>query len=97
MPVPEPDSELFVVVWNGRMLEGEWPDAITFTHDGAVDLIRRSPGRAESYAIERWTLGTLLASPVYAPYSRQVHAQIARGDRRPIMLRPEEERAHRGL
>ena len=90
------EDGLFIVVWNGVLLEGEWPDAILLTRADAEAFVARSPGRKESYEIEQWTLEALSASSIYAQYIVQIRDQLARDDHTPIMLRPEEWRTHRG-
>jgi hypothetical protein len=87
--------EAYVVIWQGEMLEKDSPDAIVFSEADARALIATSPGRKESYDVERWALETLLASPRYASSADAVRQQVASGDRSPIWLRDEAERKRR--
>ena len=89
------DPEVFVVIWNGEMLELEAPDAIAFSESDAEALIAASPGRRESYTVERRPLKVLLSSPLFAPLTDQLRRQLATANPVPIMLRDEAERQRR--
>lgn len=88
--------DVFVVIWQGEMMEKDAPDAIVFSEADARALIAASPGRKESYAVERYPLETILAFPLYAGHADTVRRQVAAGDKSPIWLRDEEERKRRG-
>ena len=88
--------EVYVVVWNGVLMELESLDAIAFTEADARAIVATSPGRAESYSIERWDLGVLLSSPQFDTLADAVKRQCAAGDTTPVWLRTEAERRKRG-
>jgi hypothetical protein len=90
-----PDPDVFLVIWNGEMLELEAPDAIAFSEVDAWALVAASPGRRESYSVDRRALRTLLSSPVFSPLADALRARIAAGDTTPFMLRDEAERRRR--
>jgi hypothetical protein len=90
------EPEIFIVVWNGVLMEGEWYDAIAFSRPDAQAIIDASPGRKESYCIETSTLSLLSQVYVYGDAVARLRERLARGDRTPLMLKPESERAKRG-
>jgi hypothetical protein len=87
--------DLYLVIWNGEMLELEVADAITFSEADAEAVIAASPGRRESYSIERRDVAILLASPAFTPLAERLQDRINADDLSPIMLRDEAERQRR--
>jgi hypothetical protein len=86
---------LYLVIWNGEMLELEAPDAITLSEADAAALVAASPGRQESYSIEQRDLAILLTSSFFAPLAERLRERIKAGDLSPMMLRDEAERQRR--
>ena len=87
--------DLYVVIWNGEMLELEAMDAITFSRADAEAVIAASPGRLESYTIERRDLALLLASAPFASMAERLRERIRTRDLSPMMVRDEAERQRR--
>jgi hypothetical protein len=91
----EQHPDLYVVIWNGEMLELEAMDAITFSKADAEAVIGASPGRLESYTIERRDLAVLLASEPFASMAERLRERIRARDLSPMMVRDEAERQRR--
>jgi hypothetical protein len=89
------DPDLFLVFWNGEMLELEALDAITFSKADAEAVLAASPGRRESYSIEQRELAILLASEPFASLAERLQRRIKARDLSPLMLRDEAERQRR--
>jgi hypothetical protein len=89
------NPDLYAVIWNGEMLEIEALDAITFSEADAEALIAASPGRRESYSIERRDLAVFLASPSFAWLVERLQDRIKACDLSPMMLRDDAERQRR--
>ncbi len=68
------------------------PDAIVYSEADAQEFVAASPGRQESYAIERCDPATLLTGPRFAPFAERLWAQLAAGDTTSLMLRDQPER-----
>ena len=90
-----PPIELYVVIWNGEMLELEAWDAITFSRADAEAIVAASPGRRESYTIERTDLALLLASAAFASTAERLRERIRVRDFSPMMVRDDAERQRR--
>ena len=90
-----PSIDLYVVIWNGEMLELEALDAITFSKADAEAIIAASPGRLESYTIERRDLALLLDSAAFAPIAERLRERIRAHDLSPMMVRDDAERQRR--
>jgi hypothetical protein len=88
-------SDVFLVIWNGEMLELEATDAIAFTEAEAWALVADSPGRRESYSVDRRAVETLLSSPEFAPLAERLRCAMATANPAPIMVRDEAERQRR--
>lgn len=84
------DPDVYLVIWNGEMLELDAPDAITFSEADAKALVAASPGRQESYSIEQRDRAVLLTSPQFARLAERI--RVAPQDTSPLMLRPDAER-----
>ena len=91
----EPSIDLYVVIWNGEMLELEALDAITCSRADAEAVVAASPGRRESYAIERTGLADLLASAHYAATAERMRERLRTLDFSPMMVRDDAERQRR--
>jgi hypothetical protein len=89
------DPDVYIVIWNGEMLELDAPDAIAFSEADAEALVASSPGRLESYSIERRSLATLLTSAVFSPLAEHLRELIETDCPSPVMLRDEAERQRR--
>ena len=77
------------------MLELESADAIAFSAADAEAIVATSPGRHESYSIERRSLATLLTSPEFSPYEVSIGERLASAHPAPLFLRPDAERQRR--
>ena len=89
------DIDLYAVIWCGEMMNLESLDAVCFSEADAEAVIAASPGRRESYMIERWSLALQLASESHAWLGERVLERLKAGDLSPLVLRDEAERAKR--
>ena len=91
----EPHVDLYLVIWNGELLELEAMDAITFSQADAEAVIAASPGRLESYSIEQRDLALFLASTPFPFLAEQLRERIRARDLSPMMVRDDAERRQR--
>ena len=91
-----PLPEVWLVIWNGVLMELESVDAIAFREADARAIVAASPGRGESYSVEARDLAVLLTSPPFALLADRLRRQCAAGDTTPVWLRTDAERNKRG-